>query len=112
VKTCAVGEMRHVVRVQVNLGTPTGMGGTTDGWVDFVPRRRAKFQWLYGAEKIIGPQLQPIQTARFTMRFFPGLTTEMRLVFDGRHFNIDSFDDYEMRHRELLIKCIEKEPTG
>jgi SPP1 family predicted phage head-tail adaptor len=110
-KTCSVGEMRHVVRVQWNLGIPTGMGGATDGWVDFVPPRRAKIEWLTGNERVIGPQLTPLRTAKITLRFFPGLTDEMRLVFEGRLLNIDSFTDFEERHRELILKCIEKVVT-
>jgi SPP1 family predicted phage head-tail adaptor len=41
-------------------------------------------------------------------RWFPNLTTEMRIVYGTQVFAVVSFRDPEMRQRRLLIECIER----
>ena len=42
------------------------------------------------------------------MRYVPGITPDMRILYDGRTLFIESALDIDERHRELTIVCYEK----
>ena len=42
------------------------------------------------------------------MRYLPGITPDMRILYDGRTLFIESALDIDERHRELTIVCYEK----
>ena len=48
-------------------------------------------------------------THKFTIRWMPGLTSDMQIQYDGRVFNIEAiFDPTELK-RVLIIFCYERD---
>lgn len=43
--------------------------------------------------------------ARITLRWFPGLTQQMRILWDGRVFNIESMETDLTGREEWRLKC-------
>lgn len=102
------GKLRHRVRVQVNRGVPDAAGEVQQAWVDFVPERWASITSLSGTAALIANQVNKDMLHEVSMRWFPGLTEEMRLVFKGRNLEIDSLNNVDERDIEWRMLAKEK----
>lgn len=58
-----------------------------------------------GKEMIEGDARQGEIAARINMRWFPGLTQAMRIVWDGQVFNIKSIETDVTARREYRLRC-------
>lgn len=86
--------LKHRLTLQQEVQTPDGQGGFTRSWQDvaqlwaeIMPQAGSTGA---GAEQLAFGQLQPRMTHRILLRYRVGVTPAMRLVFDGRVFNIRS----------------------
>lgn len=80
-----------------SIGEPTFTYSTfATRWIALLP--------LSGAERIASMQNEGTVTHRVRMRYTPGLKPKMRLVSDGRTFEIDSVVERGRREEhELLV---------
>jgi len=81
------GTLRHRVTLQEPSDVPDGAGGFSRSWQD-VASLRADIQPAGGTERLHGLQLQWRVTHRVILRYRTGVTTAMRLVYNGRALNI------------------------
>lgn len=101
------GRLKQRVRIQEfvevvdEYGTPIG-----SDWED-VAIVWASVEPLRGREYIQLQNTQAELTTRIRIRYQPGITPAMRVLYDDRKFNIQSVIDPEERHRELELMCIE-----
>lgn len=51
-------------------------------------------------------------TARINTRWFPGLTSKMRIVWDGKTYNIKSIETDATGRREYRLRCTEGVNAG
>ena len=58
-----------------------------------------------GREMIEGGAVQGEIAARINLRWFPGLTQAMRIVWDGKVFNIHSIETDLTGRQEYRLKC-------
>ncbi|HKK31096.1 MAG TPA: phage head closure protein [Alphaproteobacteria bacterium] len=107
------GKYRHRIQIQeaVDAQDPT-TGVITRTWatvsldsdtpLDSVPARALTGQ---GREThAAGTKLAETE-ARFEFRWFAGLTEAMRIVWDGRVYDILSIDTDETARREYRVRC-------
>lgn len=80
-------------------------------WVPFL-ELWAKAKNLHGSEYFIARQVNKQETIKFTVHWMPGLENEMkesmRLLYDGKIYNIDFIDNIDHANEFLEIKAIEK----
>ncbi|MDA0780803.1 MAG: phage head closure protein [Rickettsiales bacterium] len=102
-------QMRHVITFQSQVLTADNAGGNTIGWTDFMSVW-AKIEDIsksggrnLGAEKTFSGQLKNTRSYRITIRYISGVTTDMRVLFDSRVFNIRSVINVNERNEMLQI---------
>lgn len=84
-----IAELRHRIKFQSLSRTPDGQGGFTESWTDFT-EVWAKIIPKNGKERYFSQQIQPVISHEITVRWLEGITTEMRILFEGRIFQIHS----------------------
>ena len=108
-----VGKMRHRITFQSFSGAVDSFGDPLQGddsqWTD-VATLWAAIDPVSGKEFYVVQQSQSEVTHKVRCRYLPGLTTAMRIKYDGRLFKIISILDWEERHESLLIMCKELVP--
>jgi len=105
------GAYRHRVLLE-NPGEPQpdGDGGYTEGWSPLDPSivdvsiQAASTRDL---ERVTGGTVVATASHLIRMRFHPGVNTETRITFRGRHFAVDSVQNVEERDVALIVICTE-----
>lgn len=106
-----IGARRHLVTLE-NPGTPVpdGDGGFTQPWVALNPPTL----WV-SIEPATAKDLERVaagtvlSTASHIVKglYHPGVTTQTRLLFNGRIFNVTGVSNTEERNIELVLMCVE-----
>lgn len=78
-----------------------------EGWED-VATVWASIEPIQGREYIQLQNTQSELTTRIRIRFRVGVKPSMRVLYGDRVFNIQSVIDFEERHIEMQLMCIEK----
>jgi SPP1 family predicted phage head-tail adaptor len=102
---CA-GEFRHRVDVQSKTEGRDAHGGFTESWSTDATRW-AMVKPLVGREFTESNQTDARVTHRVTMRFYDGLTEDMRLLFGARVFGITSVRNIDERDALTVVMCLE-----
>lgn len=97
------GELRQRVTLQ-RPGTPTpdAMGGRSVPWAN-VGTTWAHVEPLEGNERLRAMQVSPRLSHRITMRYRPGVTSAMRVLYGARVFGLRSVIDPDERHERLVL---------
>jgi len=107
------GKLRHVISIEQPAETKSLSGGITNApWSTFVAGLRAEIEDLGGSEKSTGDNFTALSTHKITIRYYPGITTKMRVNFKGRYFDILDGNNVENRNRELDLMCREGRSHG
>lgn len=102
------GQLRHQITLQQLGTTDDGGGGVdTESWTDFATVY-ARVAPLAGRELVQAQQVNDELTHAITMRYYPGVSSKMRVKYGVRIFLIESIVDEDERHRGLLLMCTEK----
>jgi SPP1 family predicted phage head-tail adaptor len=99
-------DLNKVIRIQKRFDTSDGQGGQTTDWVDFA-QCFAAAKPMRGAELWRQFQVQAVKPTCWTIRYREHVTEKMRVVFEGRIYNIRSIVDIEEAHRFLELYCEE-----
>lgn len=103
------GELRHRIKIQkldeAQGGTGEILKGDAD-WTDFATRSAA-IEPLQGRELFIAQQVSAEVNTRVRLRHLAGVTPRMRILFDGREFDIKSVLNLGERNRETELLCKE-----
>ncbi len=102
----AAGTLRHSIRVQSLVETVDAGGGRTRAWVDYF-LTHAAITPMSGRELRAGGQMQAPMTHRLTLRWAPGLTAKMRVLFGTRVFNVRAVRNLDERNRWVELLCEE-----
>ena len=103
------GKLRHRVTIQKLDESQDGTGGIRKGssdWSDFATRWAA-IEPLQGRELFIAQQVSAEVNIRLRLRYLKNVTPRMRVLFDGREFDIKSVLNPGERNRELELLCKE-----
>jgi len=94
------GRLKHRVTIQHKIADPS-IGGT-DTWHDYATVWGA-LEPLRGREYLAAQQEGAEATGKITIRYLPGLKPTMRLIFEGRIYQILTPIDPEEQHTELQL---------
>lgn len=106
--------LRHRVAVQELVETQNSTtGAVTRAWENVLLDSSTELDAV-PAEVLTGPGREFMQSgstqneiaARINLRWFPGLTQKMRIVWDGNVYNIQSIETDATARREYRLKCI------
>ncbi|MCP5018065.1 MAG: phage head closure protein [Ketobacter sp.] len=67
----------------------------------------AAYEPQSGKESQTEDQEQAFNTARFRIRYLSGVVPKMRILFDGRYFDIEAINDVGGRRKQLHIMARE-----
>lgn len=106
--------LRHRVAVQELVETQNSTtGAITRTWENVWLDSNTELDAI-PAEVLTGPGREFLQSgstqneiaARINLRWFPGLTQKMRIVWDGNVYNIQSIETDVTARREYRLKCV------
>lgn len=102
------GELRHRVSIQANQDIQDpDTGAMTPAWVE-IGKAWAAIEPLSAREFISAQAVQSKVTTRITMRYRDGITAAMRLVHNGRIYNIEgTLADKDSGLEYLTLPCSE-----
>lgn len=100
------GHLRHSVTLQERTTDQDETGAQIETWAD-VATVWGAVEPLSGRELFTAQQVKAEVTAQITIRYRSGISATMRIVFEGRLYNILAVIDPEERHRELQLLCSE-----
>lgn len=105
-----IGELRHRITFQKLTTTTNENGFEVEDWEDY------KTVWaavtnLHGREYFEAAAVQKENTVKFTIRYFKGFDTSMRILFQGRQYNIISIDNIKYKNKYIEIKALEVEKS-
>ncbi len=104
-----LGSLRHRKDNQAGHAASAGGGGQSDPWAApvIVATVWGKVEPLTGSERLRAMQIEDRLSHRIVIRYRPGTTPAMRIVFGSRVFNIRAAIDREERGRFLELLCEE-----
>lgn len=100
------GKLNRQITIQQRTQGKDAEGGITDTWSDFATVW-AKVAHLSGNERRAtqsGGQMLEART-EFTIRYLSGITNAMRVLYEGKHYNIRHVNDFEDGHAFMVITC-------
>ncbi len=100
------GPLKHLIMIQVNEQARDGYGAVIDNWVDFAPAR-ADVRDIASSERYVSQSLNSVITKKFFIRYIEGITADMRIVHDGKTYDIDPPVDTSGKRRMLEISASE-----
>ena len=100
------GRLRHRVTIQQPTeGAPNSYGETANTW-STLATVWALVQTMSGREGYYAAQVQPDASVQITMRYREDVTTDMRVSYDSRYFNILSVIP-DPKNTQLVLACAE-----
>lgn len=108
------GRLRHLISIQSSLGTVGDAGDPQPGWDETTPfaQSYASIEPLRASEIASAGGVGYSSTHRVTMRYRAGVTSEMRVVFGVRLFNIDAIRNLEEYGEVLELIVTEGRTQG
>ena len=105
------GDLNKRITIQKPITTTNERGFEIETWEDF------KTVWaavsnLHGREYFAAAAVQAENTVKFTIRYLEGLNTTMRILFQGKQYNITSIDNIKYQNRYIEIKAMEVVTSG
>ena len=102
----AASKLRHRITFQERATGQDEFGQPIDTWQD-ICTVWAAVEPLSGREFWAAQQVQAEVTTRIRIRYRQGIRPEMRVLYDGRTYDIQTVIDPEERHVELQLMCRE-----
>lgn len=104
-------ELKHKIVIQKYENAVNDNGFEEEAWVDF------KIVWaaisnLYGKEYFEAAAIQAEKTVKFTIRFTKEIDESMRIMFQGKQYNITSIDNIKYANKFIEIKVMEVDNSG
>lgn len=100
------GDLRRQVLLQRREVAQDDYGQRSITWVD-VATTFAEINPLSGRELELAQAIKAEVSHTITIRYRPNITSALRVVYQGRYFNIHAVMDVDMRHRTLELSCSE-----
>ena len=103
--------MVHTITIQKQTLSVDEIGGRSVSWSDEYTVK-ASVRHSSSSEYVGQDSLRMRHSIVFTIRHLVGITSNHRILFDGRLFNIDSVIDPTERKRFLEIRAVEGVSVG
>lgn len=105
-----IGDLRHRITLQKYTETTDEEGFSTQEWQD-IATVWASVENLYGREYWQAAAIQAENTVKFIIRYRNDISNDMRIKFQGQHYEIISTDNikYKNEYIEIKAKAVEKQ---
>lgn len=101
-----IGKLRHLIIIEESIPSRDSFGAEVSEWIQFA-KVWADVSPVSGREFASFKQINAEITTKITIRYIAGITTEMRILFGDRVFEIDSVINPEEKNISLLLMCKE-----
>lgn len=101
-----IGSLRHRVTLQQKTVTEDDLKQQSEVWSD-ITTEWARIEPLSGMEYFAAKQINVDISVRITIRYRPGIISDLRAVFDGRIFEVLSVINPDERCESLVLMCKE-----
>jgi SPP1 family predicted phage head-tail adaptor len=101
-----IGRLRHRIVIEESLTSRDSFGAEVSERVQFAVVW-ADLSPITGKEYLGFKQINSETTTKITTRYLAGVTTEMRVVFGDRTYEIDSIINPEEKNISLILMCRE-----
>lgn len=105
------GQLDRRITIQQNTGGPDSVGQLVESWQN-VAVVWAAMEWKSGGESFETSQRSAKQQVEFTIRYRPGITPKMRVLYDGSAFDIEDVRETERRETLVLIAYAREVQSG
>nr|DAL96910.1 MAG TPA: Putative head tail adaptor [Caudoviricetes sp.] len=105
------GDLDKRITLQKCITTTNESGFEVETWEDYKTIWAAVSN-LHGREYFAAAAVQAENTVKFTIRYLQGLDTTMRILFQGKQYNITSIDNIKYQNRYIEIKAQEVVGSG
>ncbi len=105
----AIRDLRHRITFQNLSLTPDGQGGGTEVWTDIVdtPTVWAKIKPRSAAQRFYSQQIKMDVSHEIVVRFRSDLREGMRIVHEGRFFQIHGIRNEDEKRFFTYLDCME-----
>jgi SPP1 family predicted phage head-tail adaptor len=100
------GRYKQRITIQDPARLKNSTGEVESVWTEH-SSRWAEVRELSGSERYIDPVVMETASHQVKMRYEPGITQDMRILYDGKTLDIRSIIDPDERKRELVLICRE-----
>lgn len=97
-----IGNLNRRITIQAPARADNGKGGHTKSWAD-AGDAWAEMIPLRGGEALSQAVLESRQVWKVTIHYRADVTTECRILFEGRPLNIQTAEDPDGRRRWLVM---------
>ena len=101
-----IGRLRHRIVIEESIAGRDSFGAEVSEWIQFA-KVWADVSPVSGREFASFKQINAEITTNITIRYIAGITTEMKILFGDRVFEIDSVINPEEKNISLLLMCKE-----
>jgi SPP1 family predicted phage head-tail adaptor len=103
------GKLRHKIALQSRSTSLSGEGIPVETWTDVAGASSvpASLEPLKGHEYFQAAAVAAENTIPVTIRYRPGVTAALRILYGTRILNIRNVVDVEERHIKLILMCEE-----
>lgn len=108
-KPTPAGRRRQFITIQNEPATTDSFGAEVPAAATAFATAYAAVKQLTGRELFYAQQVVALATHEVNLRYVSGVTEQMQIAIEGGPtLQIANVNDVEMRHRELVLLCIEK----
>lgn len=109
-----IGQLNRKITIEQTTTTKDVEGGLAEAWSTFAADVWARVDNYSGNEPSITKHggRPGVSRVLFVTRYMPGVTTEMRIVYDGKNHAIKHVSNYKEQNRWLYIDCETGKNTG
>lgn len=100
------GKYRNIITIQQQATTKDSYGAETQEWTDFL-KCRALITPISGKDYFAADVIQSETSHRLSMRYYPGITADMRVNYNDRIFIIQAVINFQEFNKELQLYCKE-----
>lgn len=101
-----IGKLRHRISIEESMVSRDSFGAEVSEWVQFA-KVWADASPVSGREFDAFKQINAEITAKITIRYLEGVSTEMRVILGERIFEIGSVINPEEKNISLILMCKE-----
>lgn len=104
-------ELKRKIVIQKYENAVNDNGFEEEAWQNFKPVW-AKVENLHGREYFEAAAVKAENTVKFTIRYVPSIEPTMRILFQGKQYNITSIDNIKYANKFIEIKGMEVDNSG
>ncbi|WP_132252161.1 phage head closure protein [Natranaerovirga pectinivora] len=106
-----IGALKHRITFQTIESETNKNGFETEIYKDY-KTLWAKVTNLHGKEYFEAAAIQKEKTVKFIIRATAGIDETMRIIFQGRAYNITFIDNIKYENKYMEIKALEVDDNG